>query len=185
MSRTVLASPAAHLSPASTARRAKRSVSTRPPQPRQPEDFFDDEALALLHDLLSHRARSWQRDPLPPVFFYGRDSEPQWGAYASVRCSGTTLRIAPKTVLYHGVAMDLERGLRLLTMTWTEKNTTTEGGHSAGEWRAALAGVLWRVGQHYREFVRRWGQERARDILRLSMEALWHNAPRRLQEAGG
>ncbi|HLV98199.1 MAG TPA: hypothetical protein VKT82_05925 [Ktedonobacterales bacterium] len=187
MSRAVSAPSAARRSPASTSalprsapRGAKRRKPARPPQPRNPEDFFDEKAQTLLKEVLSRRADSWQRDREPPVLFYRRDSEPQWDAYASVRCSGTTLRIAGARVLYHGISIDLERGLRLLTMTWTEKNTTTDGGHSVEEWRVALAGVLWRVGQHYREFTRRWGQARALEILQLTMDGLWHNAPRRL-----
>jgi hypothetical protein len=187
MSRVVSVSSAARPASASASARsrgAKRRKPTRPPQPSVPADFFDAEGQALIKALLSSRARAWQRDSLPPVLFYRRDSEPQWDAYASVRCSGTTLRIAPPRILYDGLSMDLERGLRLLTMTWTEKNTTTDGDHSAEAWRVALAGVLWRVGQHYRECTRRWGQERAREILQLAMDALWHNAPRRLQDFG-
>ncbi len=192
MSNTALVPSAARRSSASTsavsrsaARAKKRRKPARPPQPRIPEDFFDEKAQTLVKEMFSSRADSWQQDREPPVLFYRRDSEPQWGEYASVRCSGTTLRIAGKRVLYDTVSMDLERGLRLLTLTWTEKNTTTDGGHSVEEWRVALAGVLWRVGQHYREFTRRWGQERAREVLRLTMDALWQKAPPRLYGSEG
>ena len=43
----------------------------------------------------------------------------------------------------------------------------------AEEWQAALAGVFWRVGQHYREFARRKGHEEAREVLRQAMNTLW------------
>jgi hypothetical protein len=70
------------------------------------------------------------------------------------------------------LCMDLERGLRLLTLTWTDKKKTTDG-HTSDEWRAALSGVLWRLGQHYREFTRRWGETQTQEVLRLAMHTLW------------
>lgn len=54
----------------------------------------------------------------------------------------------------------------------TAEGHTLEG-HTAGEWRAALAGVLWRVGQLCRELARREGEAAAQVILRLAMDALW------------
>jgi hypothetical protein len=75
-------------------------------------------------------------------------------------------------VLYESLAVDLERGLRLLTLDWTTDRTTREG-HSSEAWRAALSGVLWRVGQLVREFTRRKGAEKAREVLRLVIDALW------------
>lgn len=68
--------------------------------------------------------------------------------------------------------MDLERGLRLLTLPRTQHGQITDG-HSAEEWHAALAGVLWRIGQLYRELARRKGDEQAREIVRLAMDTLW------------
>ena len=109
---------------------------------------------------------------MPPLYFYGRNSEPVWGEAAQQRCSGTTLRIAGKRVLYESLSMDLERGLRLLTLPWTPEEKTTDG-HTSAEWRAALAGVFWRIGQHHREFARRMGEARACELLREVMETLW------------
>jgi hypothetical protein len=170
----VLATARHHLSaPAPHAVRcAPRGKVARPPQPRTPGDFFTREAHALLTQLLIARAERWQADSLPPMHFYGRESEPVWGNVAQQRCAGTTLRIAGKRVLCESLCMDLERGLRLLTLHWTPENTTAEG-HTPGEWQAALAGVLWRVGQHYRELARRKGHEQARELIRLAMETLW------------
>ena len=117
-------------------------------------------------------AAAWQADSTPPVYFYGRDSEPLWGEVAGQRCSGTTLRIAGKRVLCESLCMDLERGLRLLTLPWTKDGKTADG-HSPEAWQAALAGVCWRIGQLYREFVRRKGEAEAQEKLRLAMDTLW------------
>ena len=68
--------------------------------------------------------------------------------------------------------MDLERMLRLLTLPWAEKEQTADG-HSAPEWHAALTGTLWRIGQHYREFVRRKGEAGAQALVRILMDMLW------------
>ena len=144
----------------------------RPAPPRIPEDFFSKEAHALLTDLLITRAQRWQAEGAPPIYYYGRDSEPLWDAAASHRCSGTTLRRARQAVLYESLAVDLERGLRLLTLDWTQEHTAREG-RSVEAWRAALSGVLWRVGQLLREFTRRKGAERAREVLRLVINTLW------------
>jgi hypothetical protein len=56
--------------------------------------------------------------------------------------------------------------------TWTAQGKTADG-HNPEEWRLSLAGVLWRVGQLYRELARRKGEEEAREIVRLAMETLW------------
>ena len=137
-----------------------------------PVDFFDTAAHRVLTEMLVTRAARWQTDGAPPLFFYTRDSEPTWDESAQQRCAGTTLRIASRYVLCEGLCMDLERGLRLLTLTWTEKKTTTDG-HSVEEWRSALSGVFGRIGQHYRELVRREGADGARETLRLAINTLW------------
>ena len=69
---------------------------------------------------------------MQPLYFSGRDSEPLWGEYAGQRCSGTTLRIAGKRVLCESLCMDLERGVRLLTLRWTQDCQTADG-HSPEE----------------------------------------------------
>jgi|SRR6185437_14584446 len=153
-------------------RSGKRRKVTRPPQPRTPEDFFSPEAHARLSDLLARRAKSWKEDWLKPVYYYGRDSEPLWDECATRRIAGTTLRIAGRRVLVDGVSMDLERVLRLLTLTWADKKKTTDG-HTSDEWRVAFSGALWRIGQHHREFARRWGEAQAQEVMRLAIEALW------------
>ncbi len=89
-----------------------------------------------------------------------------------MRCSGTTLRIARQRILYECLCMDLERGLRLLSLPWTEQRTAADG-HKLDEWRAALSGVLWRIGQIYRELTRRKGIEQAQEALRLAIDTLW------------
>ena len=75
-------------------------------------------------------------------------------------------------MLCESLCMDLERGLRLLTVPWTAESPTTDG-HEPQEWQAALAGVFWRVGQHYREFARRKGETQACELLRQVMDTLW------------
>jgi hypothetical protein len=62
--------------------------------------------------------------------------------------------------------MDLERGLRLLSLRWAADGLTSDG-HAPEEWRLSLAGVLWRVGQVYRELARRKGEAEARETIRL------------------
>jgi hypothetical protein len=126
----------------------------------------------LLSDLLKTRAQSWKEDWLQPVYYYGRDSEPLWGADAGQRCSGTTLRVARRHTICVCLCMDLERGLRLLTLAWTPEGDTADG-HSSKEWRAALAGVCWRLGQLLREVTRRWGEAEAKNMLRLALDTLW------------
>ena len=126
----------------------------------------------MLIEVFSIRAARWKADSLPPLYFYGRESEPHWDDLAQQRCSGTTLRIAGKRVLYECLSMDLERGLRLLTLRWAHERRTSEG-HTLEAWQTALAGVLWRMGQVYREFVRRKGEEEARETVRLTMNTLW------------
>jgi hypothetical protein len=160
------APPAPAHSRAATRRKAPR------PQPRIPADFFDPQTYTLLIEVFSARAARWKADSLPPLYFYGRESEPHWDEVAQQRCSGTTLRIAGQRVLYECLSMDLERGLRLLTLVWTNERRTSEG-HTLEAWQAALAGVLWRIGQVYREFVRRKGEEQARETVRLTMNTLW------------
>ncbi|HLV97114.1 MAG TPA: hypothetical protein VKT82_00425 [Ktedonobacterales bacterium] len=172
MASTLSAARSAAPAARSSVRARKRRKVTRPPQPRVPEDLFSAEAQAFLSDLLAQRAKSWKNDWMQPVYYYGRDSEPLWGEDAVRRISGTTLRIAGRLVLCQGLCMDLERGLRLLTLAWAGKKKTTDG-HTSDEWRVALAGVLWRLGQHYREFTRRWGEEQTREMLRLAMNTLW------------
>ncbi len=165
------ARPAAPAAPRSSIRARARRKQPRPPQPRIPEDFFPAEAHALLARLLVERAERWQTDGAPPVFYYGRESEPVWGDLAQTRCSCTTLRRIGKHLLYESLCMDLERGLRLLILPWTEEQNAP--GQTAEARRLALAGVLWRVGQHYREIARRVGAEAAQRILRLAMDTLW------------
>ena len=98
------------------------------------------------------------------MFYYGRDSEPVWGDHAHYRCSGTILHIAGQGVLREGMGIDLERALRLLTVEWRPDGKTVDGWES-NDWRAALASIFWRIGQHYREFARRKGAG-ALDVLR-------------------
>ncbi|HEU5369515.1 MAG TPA: hypothetical protein VFU69_13670 [Ktedonobacterales bacterium] len=167
------ARPAAPAAPRSSVRARARTLRKhpRPPQPRIPEDFFSAEAHALLTRLLVERAERWQTDGAPPVFYYGRESEPVWGDLAQTRCSCTTLRRIGKHLLYDSLCMDLERGLRLFILPWTEERD--EPGQTVEARRLALAGALWRVGQHYREIARRKGAEAAQHILRLAMDTLW------------
>jgi hypothetical protein len=99
MSAIAVASPAAALAAARSASRAParsraRRKPARPAPPRIPEDFFSQEAHALLTNLLITRAQRWQAEGAPPIYYDGRDSEPLWDATASHRCSGTTLRQA-------------------------------------------------------------------------------------------
>ncbi|HEU5368411.1 MAG TPA: hypothetical protein VFU69_08110 [Ktedonobacterales bacterium] len=154
------------------ARAPKRRKPARPAPPQKPLDFFSQQAHALLTELFIKRAERWQADRLPPMYFYPRDSMPLWGDYAKHRCSGTTLRVARQGLLYESLSVDLERGLRLLTLAWTPQGTTTDG-HDLEEWRLSLAGVLWRIGQLFRELTRRKVEERAREVVRLAMETLW------------
>ncbi len=171
VSSPVTATPRASLRAVARPAKKRRKVA-RPPQPQKPEDFFSAQAQELLADLLKRRAACWYADSMPPLYFYGRNSEPAWGDEAQQRCSGTTLRIAGKRVLFESLSMDLERGLRLLTLPWKVEDKTVDG-HTLGEWRAALAGVLWRIGQHYREFARRMGEARACELLGQVMDTLW------------
>lgn len=169
-------SPAAARSAARVPARARgctkaRRKPLRPAPPRIPEDFFSKEAHALLTELLVTRARRWQTEGAPPIYYCGRDSEPMWDESACHRCSGTTLRIAGARPLYESLAVDLERGLRLLTLDRAPEGHATEG-HSLEAWHMALAGVLWRVGQILREFVRRKGEAGAQEVLRLVMNTL-------------
>jgi hypothetical protein len=151
----------------STRRKAKR-----PAPPQTPEALFSAQGHAFISDVLVARAARWKADDLAPVYFYGRDSEPLWGEDAVRRVSGTTLHIASKWVLCEGLSMDLERILRLLTLPWENRDKTADG-HSAPEWHAALAGTLWRIGQHYREFVRRKGEAGAQELVQVLMSMLW------------
>src|SRR5262249_49623634 len=121
---------------------ATRHRPARPPQPRTPGDFFTTAAQTLLTQLFIERAERWQQDSLPPMSFYGRESEPHWNDVAQQRCSGTALRIAGKRVLCESLCMDLERGPRLLALRWTADGLTSDG-HTSEEWRLSLAGVLW------------------------------------------
>jgi hypothetical protein len=178
MSSALLAVQTPQAASAARARVAARSKGRgtsrrkpRPPQPVVPQDFFSPDAHALLTDLLITRAAHWQGAGAPPIFYYSRDSEPIWGDFAQHHCSGTTIRIACQRVLYDCLCMDLERGLRLLTLTWTADGTTMDG-HTCEEWRGALAGVLWRVGQLFREVTRRKGAAGAQEVLRLATETL-------------
>ena len=126
----------------------------------------------MLAQLFIERAEHWQQDSQPPMYFYGRESESVWNELAQQRCSGTTLRIAGRRVLCECLCMDLERGLRLLTLRWPADGLTSDG-HTPEEWRLALAGVFWRVGQVYRELARRKGEAEAHAIIRLAMQTLW------------
>ncbi|HEY7357250.1 MAG TPA: hypothetical protein VH590_12315 [Ktedonobacterales bacterium] len=168
MSASAVASRAPVRSPA----RASARRPARPAPPQKPADFFTQEARALLADLLASRAQQWQMDSAPPVYYYARDSVPLWGDYARHRCSGTTLRAVGRWLLCESLCVDLERGLRLLTLPWTPQGTTTDG-HEPEEWHAALAGVCWRIGQLFRELARRQGEGQAREVLRLAMDTLW------------
>ena len=171
------ARPSAPAAPARAATRApsrsrKRRKVTRPPQPQRPEDFFSPDADACLSELLAQRAKSWKEDWLKPLYFHGCDSEPLWDESATRRIAGTTLRSAGRRVLIVGVSMDLERVLRLLTLSWVDKKNTADG-HTSDEWRVGMAGALWRIGQHHREFTRRWGEARAQALLAQIIDALW------------
>jgi hypothetical protein len=173
MSASAVASRASVRSPArASVRRPGRRRPARPALPQKPADFFSQEARALLADLLASRAHQWQMDSMPPVFYYARDSVPLWGDYAGHRCSGTTLRAVGRRLLCESLCVDLERGLRLLTLKWTPQGQTTDG-HEPEEWHAALAGVCWRIGQLFRELSRRQGEARAHEVLRLAMDTLW------------
>jgi hypothetical protein len=61
---------------------ATRHRPTRPPQPRTPGDFFAAEVQTLLTQLFIERTKRWQQDSLPPMYFYGRESEPHWNDLA-------------------------------------------------------------------------------------------------------
>lgn len=137
-----------------------------------PRDFFDATAQEMLTKLLMDRAESWQNDWLHPLYFYGRNSEPLWDDDAQRHLSGTTLRIAGRRVLIDCFSLDLERALRLLTLPWQEETRSIDG-HTPEDWRAGLAGALWRIGQLYRECVRRWNAERAQALLVQIMDSLW------------
>ncbi|HLW03779.1 MAG TPA: hypothetical protein VKT82_34350 [Ktedonobacterales bacterium] len=163
----VLAAPAR-----SAPRPKKRRKRARPPQPQTPRDFFDDDAHKLLTRLLIDRAASWQNDWLRPLHFYGHNSEPLWDEYAHKRLSGTTVRIAGRRVFIESLSLDLERALRLLTLPWHEETQTIDG-HDPEDWRAGLAGALWRIGQLYREWARRTGAEQAQALLVQIMDSLW------------
>jgi hypothetical protein len=149
-----------------------RRKTPRPAPPQTPEALFSAQGHAFISDALLRRAARWKADDLAPVYFYGRDSEPLWGEDAVRRVSGTTLHIACKFVLCEGLSMDLERMLRLLTLPWEGRDKTADG-HTSTEWRAALAGTLWRIGQHYREFVRRKGEAGAQELVEVLMSMLW------------
>jgi hypothetical protein len=158
----------------SAARVGSSAASSRAALPRRariPEDFFSAQGQALLADLLARRAAAWQRDE-KPLYFYGEKSTPQWGEEAGRRWPGRTLRCAKRWALCEHLSLDLERGLRLLALARTDEGKTSDG-HTATEWRGALAGVLWRLGQVYRELARREGEAGAQSILRLAMNALW------------
>src|ERR1051326_5208984 len=93
--------PSAAASPSRpTASPRKRRAPPRPPRPRPPEEFFSPDAYALVRQLFVDRAACWQADSMPPLYFYGRESEPVWGEVAQQRCSGTTLCIARLRILY-------------------------------------------------------------------------------------
>jgi hypothetical protein len=68
-----------------SARPAARRKKTPRFRPRAPEDFFSVEAWQLLTDELKTRARDWQVNGLPRLFYYGPDSEPAWGDAAHCR----------------------------------------------------------------------------------------------------
>src|SRR6185437_2040986 len=109
-----LVSSAAASPPRPTVSPRKRRTTPRAPRPRTPEEFFSPDAYALVRQLFVDRAACWQADSMPPLYFYGYNSEPVWGEAEQQRCSGTTLRIARLRTLYESLSMDLERGLRLL-----------------------------------------------------------------------
>ena len=136
-------------------------------RPRVPEGFFSAEAQALLVGMLTQRAAFWQRQSDPPIYFYGCQSTLLWGAEAARRWERRSLRRAKRWTLCEELSVDLERGLRLLTLERTAE------GHTLGEWREALAGVLWRVGQIYRELARHEGEAGAQTTLLLAIDALW------------
>ena len=157
---------------------AKRRKAPRPPQPRMPDDFFSAQALDLAHRAAEASAPpAGRRIRCRRCTSIGRESEPHWGDVAQQRCSGTTLRIAGKRVLYESLSMDLERGLRLLTLAWTPEGMTADGhtlrGLARGAGRASSGGS----GRYHREFVRRKGEEEAREAVRLTMNTLWWVKP--------
>ena len=88
-------SPSLHSAPRAASRsKGRASVRRKAPpfRPRAPEDFFSPDAWRLLSSELQQRARNWQVDGPPRMFYYGRDSEPVWGDHAHYRCSGTILQ---------------------------------------------------------------------------------------------
>ena len=128
------------------ARSAKRRKAARPQPPRIPADFFDPKAYTLLIEVFSARAARWKADTLPPLYFYGRESEPHWDE------SG------PAALLWHDAAhRGQARPLRMPVDgpgaraapadAGLDARAQTSEGHTLEAWQAALAGVLWRIGQ--------------------------------------
>jgi hypothetical protein len=158
--------PAAVTSPADKSRSAgsnhpvTRGRRPRPPRPLTPADFFTPERFAQLVNLLANCALRWRESDLPYMPFFWQDSAPCWGAAARRPCSGTTIRLVRLDLLRRLLRMEVERGLRLLLLDWRPVGLEREG-HSSEEWQDALTGTLWRVGQLYREFARRWDEGRA------------------------
>src|SRR5262245_52525023 len=111
-----------------------RPALPRSSRPRVPEDFFSAEAQFALANLLKTRAAHWLADSQPPLYFYGQHSVPLWGDEAGRSCSGRALRSANHDSLCESLSMDLERGLRLLTLAWAEVGKTADG-HTSYEWR--------------------------------------------------
>ena len=89
-----------------------------------------------------------------------------------MRCSGTTLRIARQRILYECLSHGPGARAAPADAALGERRPTTDG-HKLEEWRAALSGVLWRIGQLYRELTRRKGIEQARETARLAIDTLW------------
>jgi hypothetical protein len=137
-----------------------------------PRDFFDADTYRLLNDLLIERAVSWRKDWLAPVYYYPRDSAPRWDETARQRISGATLRSGSRKLLVDCFSIDLEQALRLLTLPWNEETGCLDG-HTPEDWHAGLAGAFWRIGQLYRESVRRCGVEETRKFLVQLMDSLW------------
>jgi len=152
------ATPATH--PAGNNRPVTRGRRPRPPRPLTPADFFTPERFAQLANLLAGCALRWRESDLPYMPFFWQDSAPCWGAAARRPCSGTTIRLVRLDLLRRLLRMEVERGLRLLLLDWRPVGLM-RAGHSSEEWQDALTGTLWRVGQLYREFARRWDEGRA------------------------
>ena len=137
------ASRAAHSSSLAASRKPYRFSQTASPDQLLPVPA--QHALMLAWSL---RARYWQRRPdQTPDWRWGRDSEPLEPEQREGRCPSHILHAMTMAALLYLLALELERGLRLLLASrerpWGE------------DAQRALTGVLGRVGQVYVELQRR------------------------------